>query len=956
MKNNSKYLNLFIKNLDKKKLNNNINYQSNLSSNKIIKNKSYNLNFKKDIISEISNFYNFKEKINPLNNNQIEKYLESQKKNVSNLIFNNEIKNHISLGKDTFNNKKETSYKIKPKKIYNNKSEIKMTILKDNKIYLNDIQNNNNNITSNKIYQNNSEKFFPILYSKNLKNQKKIKKEKNLNINSARTIDNPKITTKKNLIGKINFNLLNNKLSKNDINPNPNNKLFSNNKNFLKSTSIYNNKKFKKKMVKLFTDSNVMKRIINNESLLKVITPSVYIHSDNNIQSNPNSKNKLNNINDNSSEYILNKKIKKYLLDSKKNKDENKIKDDNNIKKNIFYHPKNKIYNIATINSIKTIDNQLNHNRIKKIKEKNFDNKIDISSKELFNIKNLKGAKNENNLIINNKEIKQQSDDGIINNSKSNISQFNQSIISNSKSSIYDFNYYMNESDKISEYIKSYYKKNKKYPSSKINFYKFGRKIGQGAFGKVNIGLHILSGRIVAIKSFIKKNCSKKRLERILNERNLMKELNNKNIIKILDYFEDGNYIFIVMEYINGGDLYTFIRKRIKLEEKMAKFIFKQIISTIDYYHGFNIVHRDIKLENILLDLNHGIKICDFGLGKKLKSSEELLTGVSGTPSYMAPEIILSDNNSGYKGFPIDIWSSGIALYIMLCGKLPFKKNKINNDEKLDNPIINEEPKEIVNISDEAKDLIKGLLCKDPTKRLTCKQILNHPWLNNIRNNDYSCQLFTDKEMIMLSQTYIDYRKDKNENLKEYFNINNLYNEEENSVSNFEKIKNNQSKSIILTPFNSMNSIHDNYNEMKDKDDILNDNFKNIKIEDDILEIGNKIKEYYRLYEQNNNNEIDNGIMIYNQLNSNSLCNSSNTYNFDLNKKKMNNKKLSNDKLNNNNFNNIEIENIRKKEKVLNELEHLGYDKEYILKCLKNNEINYGMATYFLLLNYDDIN
>ena len=954
MNNKSKYLNIFIKNFDNKNTKNNLNYQSNLSSNKIIKNKSYNLTFKKDIISESSNFYNYNERENHLNNNHFEKYFSSQKKNISNLIFNNEIKNHISLG-NMNNNKDKNSFRNKPKNIYSNKSEMKIIILKDNKISLNGFQNNKT-IVEHKINQNNSDNFFPILDSKN-----KNEKQKNLNLNSAGNFDNPKMVIRSNLIGKINFNLLNNKSLKNDIFTN--NNFFSNNKNYQKSASTKeknnNNKKYKKHMLKLFTYSNAIKRINNNKSLLKILTPLLYIHSDNNIQSNQNKKNRINNISNKSSEFIFNKNFKKYIINSKKNKDENKIKDNNIFKKNNLYEIKNKEYNITKNNNLKTIDNKLNQNRIKGIKENKLENKIFINSKGLYNIENIKNIRNINKLKINDKEIKEQSDDELISNSKSNISRINHSIISNSKSSFYDFNYYMNESNKISEYIKSYYKNNKKYPISKIDFYKFGRKIGQGAFGKVNLGLHILSGRVVAIKSFIKSNCSKKKLDRIINERNIMKELNNKNIIKILDYFEDKNYIFIIMEYINGGDLYTFIRKRIKLEEKMAKFIFKQIISTIDYYQEFNIVHRDIKLENILLDLNHGIKICDFGLGKQLKSSEELLTGVSGTPSYMAPEIILSEQNSGYKGFPIDVWSSGVCLYVMLSGKLPFKKNKIKNNEIFENPIINEEPKEIVNISDEAKDLIKGILCKDPSKRLTCKQILNHPWLKDAPNNDNSCQLFTDKEMIMLSQTYIDYRKDKNENLKEYFNINNLYNDEDNSIFNFEKIKNNESKSIILTPFNTMNSLEDVVNDGKDKNYILDDNFKNIKIEDDILEVGNKTKEFYRLYEQNNNNEIDNGIMIYTQLNSNSLYNSSNAYNIDLIKKKMNNKILNNNKVkinNNNDIDNIELENIKKKEKVLNELEYLGYDKEYILNCIKENEINYGMATYFLCINYDDIN
>ena len=117
----------------------------------------------------------------------------------------------------------------------------------------------------------------------------------------------------------------------------------------------------------------------------------------------------------------------------------------------------------------------------------------------------------------------------------------------------------MESSLNLTEYIKNYYKENNKYPNTNLSFYKYGRLIGQGAFGKVNLGLNVLSGRVVAIKSFKKKNFDTKKdfIKKITYETNLMKKLNHKNITKILEMSEDDKYILIIMEYINGGNSKT---------------------------------------------------------------------------------------------------------------------------------------------------------------------------------------------------------------------------------------------------------------------------------------------------------------------------------------------------------------------------------------------------------------
>ena len=678
----------------------------------------------------------------------------------------------------------------------------------------------------------------------------------------------------------------------------------------------------------------------------------------------------------------------------------------------------------------KEIDNYNNNNNLYISKNNNISNNTNIFKKKKKLLKNSNIKKDNNSKIKkidspnkNNIKIKKQNINQLThNNSKINIkkifekklenemiqiknisltNQYNQTLTNSSRSCIHDSIYYLKESQKLSNYIKNYYSQNKKYPETNLNFYKYGRLIGQGAFGKVNLGLNILTGRVVAIKSFNKSNINSnsENMKKILYETNLMKKLNHPNITRILELFEDKEYILIIMEYINGGNLFSFLKKRRKVSEKTAKFLFKQIILGIKYMHKQNIVHRDIKLENILIDLNNNIKICDFGIGRVLSSPGQLLYDQCGTPMYIAPEILLSSKEKGYKPFPVDIWSSGIALYILLSGSLPFsfkngksvsieetEKNENNNSEELQFSIINSEPKHIENISDEARDLLKGLLNKNPDKRLNCDEILSHKWLkdvnDNFDNNKY--HLFTKAEMKMLSKTYVDYRKDKNDNLKENFTLSNLFIDNKNNNND----KNSETKSSILAPFNSINNIdEDDDNDDFYFDDFILDDFnnKNIRLENGIIAIGNKVKEFNMLYEMNNNCEVDNGIIINSKTNT--IASITNDNNITINQlndsftekyetlwrkenenqenKKINNlpnnkgtkiKKIINGYKENNNKENYENnDKYNEENNILNQLEKLGYDKKYVKECIENNRLCHASTAYFLMQNYDKI-
>ena len=830
----------------------------------------------------------------------------------------------------------------------------------------------------------------------------------------------------------------------NDNGNNGNNNNYNNSNNNIKSklnniTIDMNYGRAKKKII-FFCDKNNFNHkpkseisntmIENNMNNLNNKKGNLYSNNNLNCKkfNNPNHNNVVSNYYININNQIDNHNINNENL-YKKNRKENSTLIQQKINKIISQSqqelatvPKTKKKNYTTKNSPSKIlsqristDNNTKNNNIKKNKDKNNKNndsklnnkknnkttknsksKKSNSKKDEKEKMEIKSTKNTNNKKIKNNNIKieenlnkekEKEKGNKANNLEKSDHKNNSNISISSKNSVNkDYNYYMIISNKLSNYIKDYYKKFQSYPPTQINFYKYGRLIGQGAFGKVNIGLNVLSGRVVAIKSFNKNKLTinSENMKKIMYETNLMQKLNHPNITKILEMFEDDKFILIIMEYINGGNLFSFVKKRRKLSEKISKFLFRQIILGIKHIHSKNIVHRDIKLENILIDLNNRIKICDFGIGVILNSEDELLYDQCGTPMYMAPEILLSSNKKGYKGFPVDVWSAGIALYIMLSGTLPFniKKNKSgnlkkniensdnsensdendddislsnNNNYNLQYSIVHKKPKRIEKISNEARDLLQGLLNKDPNKRLTIDEILNHPWLkseenDNEYNNNNKYKLFTKAEMIMLSKNYIDYRIKGNDDLKEIFTISNLNDTKEDDTNLNKNIK---TKSSILAPYNTLieneSCRYNDEGEIEfDNGELFND-FNNSKIilENDIINMEKKVKQFYINYELNNNGELDNGMIIQSKSKSNTFGNLS------LEESKSNNSEEKN--INNNNYDDYQKKEEMKKAKILDVVENLGYDKKYVLDCVENNKLCHASAVFYLLMNYENI-
>ena len=261
--------------------------------------------------------------------------------------------------------------------------------------------------------------------------------------------------------------------------------------------------------------------------------------------------------------------------------------------------------------------------------------------------------------------------------------------------------------------------------------YKIISKLGEGNFSTVKLATHSLTGEKVAIKILEKTKVTKlEEKERINRELAIMRKLNHYNIVKLYQIVETKLTIYLIQENVPGKDFMEYLTKKGKLKEVEACKFFHQIISGLEYMHQCGVAHRDFKPENILITKDDTVlKIIDFGLGNIYKNNQ-LLKTACGSPCYAPPEMIKEES---YNGAESDIWSSGIILYLMLCGKLPFyhEQNEIMYEQILSGKF--EHPNYL---SDNAKDLLDKIIEVDPKKRLNFEQIKSHPWFNIIDKNE----------------------------------------------------------------------------------------------------------------------------------------------------------------------------------------------------------------------------
>ena len=869
--------------------------------NKIIQKKNFQNN---------NNLKSLMKKFSISNINKENKESKTQKeikdKNSENLSSS---KNATLIGKNSISNLSNLgnfySINLLSKSFANSKKNLKKNFCKT-KVETK-IQGNNNDIQkkSNKYFDNlSNHNIFPITISHCRNNYINI----NININSR----------KKNIKTTNNNTCSINKVIKNKS----------------KGSKSKNNSKNKSNNLK-FTDMNKKKTLSgNNTKIMNKISNKFKI---NDIKLRLNKNNNINNTNN---------------TNNTKNKNNNF-----KVKELSCYDLKKANIPITLTSSLLQSESCIKSKDFKKTefmqvlpKYKNNDFIINENEKKLIN-HNLTNNENNNNFNLDNIDINSNKNDN--NNTFTNYNEF-------STISQQDYNYYNEESLKLIRMIKNYglEHNNTSYPKTSLSYYKIGRSIGHGAFGKVNIALHILSGRIVAIKSFnkIKKSFPN---YKISYEIKLLKKLrNHKNIIKYFEHFENDKHFCIVMENISGGNLLSAINKMSKFSEPMAKNIFKQLMETIKFLHSIGIVHRDIKPDNILIELDNTIKLCDFGVSKEVKEGQ-LLMDSCGTPAFVAPEIL---KDSPYNPYMTDIWSSGVVLYAMITGFFPFRG--VNESDLHRNILSGAFPK-LKDVSNELKDLLNKILEVNPNKRITIEDILKHPWLNDVNINDNNnntyyfnknINIFTKAEKIIYGKLKIDYRQANKEEVLENFTYHNMETDFEEENLNVKTI------SFIKTPYNSRRP-------RDDEEDLFYDD---VNIENNIIKFLSKAGELSRLYEVHNNFDFDQGFIISKKdYNNKQKLMSSKNNSYEKEKIKVEKKnKEKNEIINNNINNNNVIENnfisnddknkeknfvnnkkFKINEKIIKFVENFGYNRDFIIKSLQLNEENHAIACYYLGLS-----
>lgn len=268
-----------------------------------------------------------------------------------------------------------------------------------------------------------------------------------------------------------------------------------------------------------------------------------------------------------------------------------------------------------------------------------------------------------------------------------------------------------------------------------LECFEFLKVLGKGTFGKVILCREKATSRLYAIK-ILKKEViiQKDEVAHTQTENRVLRTTNHPFLTSLKYSFQTNDRLCFVMEYVNGGELFFHLSREKVFSEDRTRFYGAEIISALAYLHSQGIIYRDLKLENLLLDKDGHIKITDFGLCKEDITYGRTTKTFCGTPEYLAPEV-LEDNDYGRA---VDWWGIGVVMYEMMCGRLPF----YNRDhDVLFTLILMSDVKFPRNLSAEAKDLLSGLLIKDPTRRLgggpdDAKQIMAHPFFGSINWRD----------------------------------------------------------------------------------------------------------------------------------------------------------------------------------------------------------------------------
>ncbi len=260
-----------------------------------------------------------------------------------------------------------------------------------------------------------------------------------------------------------------------------------------------------------------------------------------------------------------------------------------------------------------------------------------------------------------------------------------------------------------------------RYSGLRPHGYILGKTLGSGAYGKVKVAQCLTTNKQVAVKMISKKSAPKDYFTKFLpREVDVLKSVEHENVVSLHKVIETDDHTYLVMDMAENGDLLDYINSRRYLSEHMARSFFTDLVNGMDKCHKMNVVHRDLKCENLLLDSQLRLKIADFGFARKHTGKN--LETYCGSFAYAAPQVILGDP---YHGEKADIWSMGVILYAMVVGRLPFKDTDVKT-------MLSEIASRIVfpsRVSEEFKDLIKKILKFNPDDRLSLESIKAHPWM-----------------------------------------------------------------------------------------------------------------------------------------------------------------------------------------------------------------------------------
>ncbi len=264
-------------------------------------------------------------------------------------------------------------------------------------------------------------------------------------------------------------------------------------------------------------------------------------------------------------------------------------------------------------------------------------------------------------------------------------------------------------------------------PGKTIGNYHLGETLGEGTFGKVKKGTHVITQESVAVKILEKSRIVEAAdIQRVMREIKILKKVHNPNVIQLYEVIDAPDQIYLVMEYLNGGELFDYIVRKQRLSEPNACFIFHQILDGVEYLHKNFVIHRDLKPENLLMHrTRHGwlVKVADFGLSNTCDGNV-LLETACGSPCYAAPEMIAGKK---YDGRASDLWACGVILFALVAGFLPFEHS---DTAMLYKKILNAQYELPSWLSRNVKDLIRRMLVVDPARRIDADAIRKHPFYN----------------------------------------------------------------------------------------------------------------------------------------------------------------------------------------------------------------------------------